>query len=182
MVVCWWCCHPYEGKTVHMPYKYDEKLKKFYTTGNFCSWGCCKAFALDRYGTNKGSIVSQNIALMRLTMNPKSVIRTSKAPSRYLLQMFGGDMTIDEFRNISKDDFPTFQLPNEVYMLPLVQKKAVPTTVPNVTKGVNDLQSKIDEINQSSTHNEPLRLKRPKPLKRDQNNLETSLGIVRMKK
>ena len=162
-----------------MPYKYDDKLKKFYTTGNFCSWGCCKAFALDRYGTNKGSIVSQNIALMRLRMNPKSVIRTTKAPNRYVLQMFGGTMTIDEFRNVSKDDFPTFQLPNEVYMLPLTQKKTAPVAIPHVTK---DLQNKIDEINQSSTHNEPLRLKRPKPLKRDQNNLETSLGIVRMKK
>lgn len=115
-------------------------------------------------------------------MNPKSVISTTKAPNRYLLQMFGGDMTIDEFRNISKDDFPTFQLPNEVYMLPLNQKKSVSVAAPQVTKGVNDLQNKIDEINQSSTHNEPLRLKRPKPLKRDQNNLETSLGIVRMKK
>jgi hypothetical protein len=163
-----------------MPYKYDDKLDRFYSTGQFCSWGCCKAFALDRYGTNRGSITSQMIATKRLKMNGGKSVFTIKAPSRYNLEMFGGDMTIEQFRNVSKDDFPIFQMPNEVYVLPITAGKNGITPVH--TRPSSCIPNKMDEINQSSTHNEPLRLKRPKPLKRDQNNLETSLGIVRTRK
>lgn len=163
-----------------MPYKYDDKLDRFYSTGHFCSWGCCKSFALDRYGTNRGGIVSQVIAMKRLKMNGGKSIFTAKAPSRYNLEMFGGTMTIEEFRNISKDDYPIFQMPNEVYKIPIIETKNCNISHP--ARISTRIQDKMDEINQSSTHNEPLRLKRPKPLKRDQNNLETSLGIVRTKK
>ena len=46
----------------------------------------------------------------------------------------------------------------------------------------NQLHNKFEQITSSVDSNEPLRLKRPKPLKRDVSNLETSLGIVRKKK
>jgi hypothetical protein len=41
--------------------------------------------------------------------------------------------------------------------------------------------TKLSDISSNSGTNEPLRLKRSKPLKRDENNLEKSLGITRKK-
>ena len=44
---------------------------------------------------------------------------------------------------------------------------------------IRPTNSKLAEISGSTGTNEPLRLKRAKPLKRDENNLEKSLGIIR---
>ena len=47
-LVCWWCVHSLPKlPCIHLPVKYDEKLDLFTTQGNFCSWQCAKAWALD---------------------------------------------------------------------------------------------------------------------------------------
>ena len=141
-----------------------------------------KAFTLDRHGVNHGSIICMNIVAMRkkMTGNLKGI---TKAPNRYALKCFGGTMTIDEFRAITSDTYPIVTMPDESYRLQTVGAKTVlqePASKPNM--GITNPTDKMAAINNSNTHNEPLRLKRPKPLKRDQNNLESTLGIVRKKK
>jgi hypothetical protein len=79
--------------------------------------------------------------------------------------VFGGDMTIDEFRNNSVVDK---EKPMEIETKPL-ESKIIP--IISNTK-------KMDEINGASGKNETLRLKREKPLKRNQNNLESALGLI----
>lgn len=183
MTLCWWCCHEFECDPLHLPYKHDVMRNKFQTTGIFCSWGCMKSFALDRYGTTKGSIVCMNILTMRKQMT-KELGRVTKAPDRYALKAFGGTLTIEEFRNISADNFPIVNLPNEVYKIQTVGVKTVLHEAATIPKNINESNSsdKMSAIQNSNTHSEPLRLKRPKPLKRDQNNLESTLGIVRKRK
>ena len=184
MTLCWWCCHEFPGDAFHVPYKHDVKRNKFQTTGTFCSWGCMKSFALDRYGTTHGGIVCMNIVTMRKQMTGE-LGRVTKAPDRYALKVFGGTLTIDEFRNISADNFPIVNLPNETYRIQTIGNKTVlQEAVTVASKSIVDSNTaeKMTAIQNSSTHNEPLRLKRPKPLKRDQNNLESTLGIVRKRK
>lgn len=182
MVLCWWCCHPFECEQFNMPYKYDDMRKKFYTTGIFCSWACTKAFALDKYGVNKGSIISQNIALMRLKTTTK-LEPLMPAPNRFCLKCFGGTMDIEEFRNVSPNTCPRLKEPNSIYIPCEVKSKGyikdqqTSTSYRNHT--VRDMKEKMSEINKSKTSTETLRLKRPKPLKRDKNNLESMLGITR---
>jgi hypothetical protein len=111
--------------------------------------------------------------------------RVTKAPDRYSLKVFGGTLTIDEFRNISADNFPIVNLPNETYRIQTVGNKTVLQGAITVSpKSIIDSNTaeKMTAIQNSNTYNEPLRLKRPKPLKRDQNNLESTLGIVRKRK
>jgi hypothetical protein len=182
MVLCWWCCHPFECEPFHMPYKYDDMRKKFYTTGIFCSWACTKAFALDKYGVNKGSIISQNIALYR-KRSTDNLQPLTPAPNRYCLKCFGGTMDIDEFRNVSSDNYPRIREPNSIYLpcevvtKSFIKEQQSTTTYKN--SNIRDLRDKMSEINNSKTTTETLRLKRPKPLKRDKNNLESMLGITR---
>lgn len=179
MVCCWWCCHPFDCEPYHLPYKYDDRLKRFYTTGIFCSWACMKAYALDNYGLNKGGIISQNITLMRMktTKNLKPVCR---APSRYCLKIFGGPMDIEEFRKVGADNFPHLQMPDSLHIIPHVVTKT--TVEPARMATARDIKNKMEEINNSTTTTETLRLKRPKPLSRDKNNIESMLGITRTSK
>lgn len=182
MTCCWWCCHPFEGEEYHMPYKYDDRRNKFNTTGVFCSWSCMKALAIDKYGITKGGEICQFITLMRKRAT-KNLGGVQSAPNRFALKMFGGPLSIEEFRSTAKDSFPVLQMPNESHVMPhILSSHREHEVITSKQTSVRDLKDKMNEINRTSTSNEPLRLKRPKPLKRDENNLETSLGIVRTKK
>ena len=112
--------------------------------------------------------------------------RITKAPDRYALKAFGGTMTIEEFRSVTSDTFPVVTLPDESYRIQTVGTKTVLQEIvapaPKSHHQEINTTEKMSAIQNSTTHNEPLRLKRPKPLKRDQNNLESTLGIVRRKK
>jgi hypothetical protein len=147
-----------------MPYKHDEKRDTFRTSGTFCSWSCMKTYALDTYGINRGSIICGNMIMMRKKLFGKlGSIRP--APKRFRLTQFGGDLTIEQFReNLLVDD----ETPNDI----------LTESVPNIVVPTVSNTNKMYEIKSASGKNEPLRLKREKPLKRDQNNLESVLGLV----
>jgi hypothetical protein len=96
------------------------------------------------------------------------------APHRNSLREFGGTLTIDEFR---KNETVDKGEPNEL------QYSQTPSSE-NLVKRIalkNTNETKLLDITTSTGTNEPLRLKRPKPLKRDENNLEKTLGITRKK-
>jgi hypothetical protein len=181
---CWWCCHDWEGEFLHLPYKYYEKQKTFETMGYFCSWGCMKAFNMDGHGTSQmGSNIGINITLMKKNMygHTKPI---KPAPSRWSLKMFGGPLNIEAFRAcssmINDDEKLKTILPYDKEMINEVVNKI--EKVKPLIPSSNQLQNKLEQITTSTTTNEPLRLKRTKPLKRDVSNLETTLGIVRKKK
>ena len=167
---CWHCCHSFEGQALNLPYKYDQMRDKFSTSGIFCSWGCMKAFNIDKNGVNRGGIIGCNIVIMRKKMfNIIGPIIT--APNRYNLKEFGGTMTIEEFRSgITKD------VGLSATDISTSNKIEIKYTQPGTAHF-----EKMSQITDASNVNEPLRLKRTKPLKRNENNLEKTLGITRKK-
>jgi len=156
MVWCWWCCHPFEGPDLHIPFKYDDRRKQFKTMGHFCSWPCMKAYNIDRAGPRYGEY-QQFITLMRKhvyeILGPCRV-----APKRQCLSVFGGTMSIEEFRGGA--DPPMINLPNEMHIVCLTE--SIQTTVQKSVPNTGELK-----------------LKREKPLKRAESSLEKSLGIKR---
>jgi len=123
-----------------------------------------KRYAIDKYGITRGGIICSNIIIMRKKLyNKLGSIRI--APLREELDVFGGTMTIEEFRNDSVVDK---EKPKEIDKKPL-ESKVIP--IISNTK-------KMDEIKSATGKNETLRLKRDKPLKRNQNNLESALGLI----
>lgn len=161
---CWWCCHPFDGKPLQMPVKYDEKLKRFHTAGNYCSWSCIKSHAIDKYGCTKGGMICGNIVVMRKQLF-NQIGSIKPAPNRYKLNVFGGSMTIDEFRSnqtmdsVERAEIKTKPVTNRV--IPIVESS-----------------KKLDDIKNSQFQNNTLKLKRAKPLKRNHNNLESALGLI----
>lgn len=167
--MCWWCCHPPSGDFLHMPIKQKKDTKTYITVGNYCSWECMKAHALEKYNTHTAGIICMYMRCMR---ENKSVLRS--APSRFALQCFGGPLTIDEFRKNSSTAIKMILSGIEHKIYEFVEQKKPP----NATNG--NANDKMKYINSVSCTNESLRLTRNKPLRRDaKNSLEKSLGIVK---
>lgn len=174
-VWCWWCSHPFEGPTLHLPYRYDDRTKKYTTMGNFCSWGCMKAYNKDRNWSRWGEI-AQNITLMRRDTY-KKLEPVPCAPKRECLKVFGGTMTIEEFRGCK--DPPFVQMPNQAFMVCKIGIGKVEDSGDQVPVERSTAESKMKSIQDSTVKPEELKLKRTKPLKRTESALEKTLGIKR---
>jgi hypothetical protein len=87
------------------------------------------------------------------------------APNRFMLKEFGGDMTIEEFRENQTRDVDE---PKKVETTPVINN-----TVPVISD-----TKRMDEIKNATSSNNALKLKRTKPLKRSHNNLESALGLI----
>jgi hypothetical protein len=177
---CWWCCHTFDNHAIHLPYKYDERRDHFHTTGHFCSWNCAKAYALDNHKV-KGGIICENLTLMKKRSHPENkTTLTSTAPSRLALKVFGGTLTIEEFRH--NHDTVKVRLPNESHMLQEVKVIQNHQSFVKHSPTQNEINSKLQQIsNSQSANNEPLKLKRSKPIKKS-TQLETSLNLFLKKK
>lgn len=159
-LVCWWCVHPLPpGPIIHFPTKYDEIRKQFTTKGNFCSWECAKAYGIDMNHPRSGEM-QMFLALMRKQAFGKYISLIS-APKRETLKIFGGTLSIDEFRLYRGKQPPTVEFPNQILLTQIIGgQKIEPNTV--------------DETGEM--------LKRPKPLQRSKSKLESALGITRKAK
>lgn len=147
---CWWCCHTFDAVATGLPEKYFEN--DFYMHGHFCSFNCAHA-----YNINMNDLkIWERYALLNL-FRKKVGLSTDKrilpAPPRQILKMFGGQMTIEQFRenniNLNKE-----------------YRHLLPPFIP-----INGI---IEEINKN-VHKIPtncnLKVKRTKPLPGINNNL-----------
>ena len=102
---CWHCCHPFDWPPVGMPVRHNTLRDNLVLRGNFCSLNCCKTHMRTEGRPRRDSefllemLALRTIRYLRLGGEPiprHMVIRA--APPRTALKMFGGFMTIDEFR------------------------------------------------------------------------------------
>jgi hypothetical protein len=153
---CWWCVHELPGPPLHLPFKYDSMKDVFTTTGEFCSWECMKAYAISLNTARNGEMQSF-ISMMKMkTLGHYEPTRS--APKRQALKIFGGSLSIEEFRKSSSQSAHVF-VPHEHYIY-FEEKKATSEPVADIGD---------------------LKLKRAKPLKRAESKLESVLGITRKK-
>lgn len=92
-ILCWWCCHKFDGIPRFMPTKYDPVRQRFRVTGNFCSWPCVRTYMEDERR------ITNTLLLKLVWIIHGKRYDINKAPPRQTLKRFGGRMTIDEFRN-----------------------------------------------------------------------------------
>ena len=106
---CYWCCHLIEGNVYGLPYNYDSINDTYYVTGYFCSFECKSAYNFSiNGGSDKVWEINSWIQMIAKRCGITKTIRP--APSRYLLKMFGGTMTIDEFREAHANNDKTYIL------------------------------------------------------------------------
>ncbi len=172
---CWWCCHPIEGEPLNLPYKYDEKCRTFHTMGYFCSWPCMKSYNLE---TNNYKMyeVQQNITFMRkLVYGQTTALRC--APKRQALKVFGGTMSIEDFR--ANKDPPAVYVPTSVFHSSILTSEVEKPSTGTESKTFSSAEHKLRTIHESTAQGEQLKIKRTKPLKRTESPLEKSLNLKR---
>jgi hypothetical protein len=178
-LICWWCVHSLpQLPCFHLPVKYDEKRDRFTTIGNFCTWECMKAYANDMATARSGEIQSF-VALMRMKAYGK-YMQLYAAPKRQALKVFGGSMTIDEFRSYYGKTPPPVYFPDQVQMHQVVGAEQIP--VANGPMSSSSTSKLKAAINNSETKGDTLKLRRNKPLERSKSKLESTLGIIRKAK
>lgn len=95
-LLCWWCCHPFEGVPLPCPIEYDDVRDRYKVNGVFCGWSCISAYSIREYSSL--SLVYQ----MRKQFEPDFNSEISVAPPRFCLKNFGGYMDIEKFRDHNK--------------------------------------------------------------------------------
>ena len=94
---CFWCCHSIDNVVYSMPYNYDTINDSYFVFGSFCSLQCANAYNFSVHGSSdKVWEINSWIQMLGKRYGFTNTIRP--APSKYLLKMFGGNLTIDEFR------------------------------------------------------------------------------------
>lgn len=170
---CWYCCHPFDTPPLPMPIGYDDKRDLFHVQGVFCGWACMKAHNLESASYLK-SANANNITLFRKRCT--GALRGIKpAPPRQALRVFGGSMSIDEFREASGKQLEYAVLPPRM----IVHHHAIQETDTSqrLKRAVKPDLAAVVNFKDVHTKNETLRLKRPKPLQNNKNLLERTMGI-----
>lgn len=102
MDCCWYCCHQFTSIPVFIPIGWNDRKDMFYLTGNFCSWNCAKSYVIMcRYTAKPSSISWLGLLCKRICFPSKKFEGIRPAPPKEHLQMFGGTLSIDEFRQDS---------------------------------------------------------------------------------
>jgi hypothetical protein len=95
--LCWNCCHESCNKHKYgVPLKYSEGI--FYTYGHFCTIECTARYIFDNF---KHKELWDKYALLNLFYNITNNTIGEQVyipPNRLLLQSFGGELTIDDYR------------------------------------------------------------------------------------
>lgn len=107
--LCYWCCHEVGHMTFGMPIRYDSCNKTFTVYGTFCSLECAAAHNFSVHlGSDRAWEIHSWIQMIGKRYGYLDPIRP--APSRYLLRMFDGPLSIEDFRNAHKGQARTYML------------------------------------------------------------------------
>ncbi len=165
---CWHCCHTFDSQPVPLPLRYHDDV--FTVQGCFCSFECCKAFSMST-STYDANAISTNLSLLhKLATGTLRHIRA--APPRWTLRMFGGELDIGEFRCRDSPEVRGFPR-NMIITTPNVIRLDGVSSSPPADRAAPHAVS-FDDV---PTNNEPLRLKRDKPLRGSKNSLERLMTL-----
>ena len=93
---CFWCCHSFSNKPCFLPIELSND--EFTTVGCFCSPECASAYNFKYYINNSWEYNQLLNMLYKITYNNNSIV-IKPAPPKECLNIFGGTMSINEFRS-----------------------------------------------------------------------------------
>ena len=98
IIKCFWCCHTFSSEVCYLPlYKQN---KEYFVYGTFCSPQCAAAYNFNDIILLKNPQDRYSL-LHSLYFDRFHGEKIKLAPSRLSLSMFGGNLSIEEFREIS---------------------------------------------------------------------------------
>ena len=170
---CWWCCHKFDGLPIGIP---NKKLNnKYHTYGNFCSFNCAAAYTYNTKDWNISDKLSLLHQMYFCIYNLEDYETIKSAPPKETLKLFGGPLTIDEFRSTSNNYYKDFRLivSPMTSIVPLIEEnnkeknKCHYTTNKNIPLNNLKISDKLEK----------LKLKRTKPLHSSKYSLIETMGL-----
>jgi hypothetical protein len=170
---CWWCCHNFTNLPIGVPNKIIDNI--YHVFGNFCSFNCAAA----HIHTLKDWNVSERLSLLHnmyySIYNLDEYETIKSAPAKETLKLFGGPLTIEEFRSSTHNVNRDYRLiiPPMTSIMPLVEEnnkeknKCHYSTNKNIPLNNLKMSSKIEK----------LKLKRTKPLHSTKYSLIETMGL-----
>lgn len=173
-VVCWWCCHPFTTSPVYIPHWVDDGV--FGVTGHFCSFPC--ALSYNHSQRDEHAYHRENMLVLMYRCHGRYDVLIP-APPRESLKIFGGWLTVDDFR--STNTIVRLIKPPIQSLRYMIETDDVRTNVSTgssypVPKAYVPLSG--DHVNRAK---ESLRLKRNAPKKTQYVSMEETLGLVKRK-
>lgn len=169
-VACFWCCHTFINRPVVLPIR--DTGEHLQVMGNFCSPECACAYLFDM--RQDSHTRWEQLALLFRVYSEACGGKIHPAPSRNVLKLFGGNLSITEYRNLIR----SHKVRVDVHLPPMVSILATMDTKPidfydaSLTKGVTET---VKERLQKAE--EVLRLRRTKPLKAWESTLDACINL-----
>jgi hypothetical protein len=164
---CWWCSHQFDGPPCTLP-EYIRR-DKFYVSGCFCSFNCAASY---NFNKNDNGVWERYtlLNLMYKKLYNTNFVKIEMAPPREVLKMFGGYMSIEEFRNYCIKQDRKFQIikPPLISIIPKIEEHIYPKNKVVNENIVNNTQTK-------------LKLTRSKPLIAEKSTIQTFMNITAKK-
>lgn len=170
--LCWHCCHPWQGEALQYPFAYDDRTRKFKVGGQFCSFSCIKGYARDTMSVAVSGVHMMNIRHYKKVITGKADMIVP-APPRITLKVFGGDLSIEEFRQETPNVEYVLNHGHLIKIIPY-ERHEYKSNERNVTMIETDTAVNIMP---STVKNEHLKLRRTKPLSQGRTNIERTLGL-----
>jgi hypothetical protein len=167
---CFWCCHSFDHKPVVLPIR--DQGDYIQVQGNYCSPECAMSYLFDMQQDSYARW--EQLSLLNRLYGQAVGGPIKPAPPRTVLKLFGGPMSIQEYRNIVRQG----TLRVDIHLPPMVSLLATMDTKPidfydvsltkNVMETVKERLAKAEEV---------LKLKRTKPLKAWESTLDACINL-----
>ena len=170
-IYCWWCCHAFNGSPCSLPYEY--KNDTFYVYGIFCSPECSAAYNFDNSTTDERWERYALLNLLYRKMYNDKNLKIKLAAPRQTLKIFGGSISINDFRLNNSNYEKTFKIIPQ-NMISIVPQQEYNFIEKGYTSTLNKKQIQVDK---NSVNSNELVLKRSKPFRSTKNPLEKCMNL-----
>ena len=174
---CFWCAHSFENQPCIIPEREEKGVYRVY--GNFCCPECAASYLL--HESVDPHVRWERMALLHRIYDPEGKMRIFPAPARESLRLFGGPLSIDQYRATIREGKVRvdLHLPPMVSILGSIDTKPIDffdTSIKNTL--LHSIDTNSGSILQEKTKaNDELRLKRSKPLKDKSSTLDAVMNI-----
>ena len=168
---CMWCCHNFDNVPCAIPTKIRNDI--FYVFGNFCMKECAAAYIFD--SNEIDNLIWERYSLLNhlySIIEGQPDLNIKLAPPRLALEVFGGHLSIEQFRdsnNIKNRNFKVV-LPPMVSIIPSLEEVNRDSLKKKDSFFIPLDKERIKKVNND------LRLKRRKPMT-NKNTLENCMRL-----
>ena len=158
-IKCNWCLHNCDNEVIHLPYNISNGVFNMY--GNFCCPECATAFNFNELNDD---LIWERYALLNYVYN-KNNSKYNIAPSRLILDIFGGPLSIKEFREIINTNKNINTVLPPLYIIKpqieIIKNEDIyiPLNINRVNKYTKDLKLKKNDIPITNTLKSCMNLK-----------------------